>query len=109
MGLFSKNRARREREERLERLCGKAIRYVARRQTTANGQTEEIVLGRGGRISHGNGWVMVDTGEGEVFRCAADEARCAELLSRDGAVVQGVNTHTGQEDTVVAYYVDYRK
>jgi hypothetical protein len=52
--------------------------------------------------------MMVDTGNGEVFRCPEEEARCAELLSRDGAVVQGVNTHTGQEDTVVAYYVYYR-
>lgn len=108
MGLFSKKRAQKEREELLCRLCGKAIRYVARRQTNADGNTEEIVLGRGGRISYGNGCVMVDTGDGEVFRCAEEAARCAELLSRDGAVVQGVNTHTGEEDTVVAYYVDYR-
>ena len=50
----------------------------------------------------------MDTGAGEVFRCAEDAVRCAELLSRDGVVVQGVNTHTNAEDTVVAYYVYYR-
>lgn len=108
MGLFFKNRAKKEREALFDRLCGKAIRYVARRQTRADGNTEETVLGRGGRISHGNGFLMVDTGDGEVFRCDETAVRCAELLSRDGAVIRGVNTHTGGEDTVVAYYVDYR-
>lgn len=108
MGFFSKRRAQKEREERLAYFCEKPIRYVARRQRDANGNTEEIVLGRGGRLSHGNGFMMVDTGDGEVFRCPEEEARCAELMSRDGVVVQGVNTHTGAEDTVVAYYVYYR-
>lgn len=108
MRLFAKKREQKEREELYARLCEKAIRYVARRQINESGSTEEIVLGRGGRISHGNGFVMVDTGDGEVFRCPEEEARCAELLSRDGAVVQGVNTHTGKEDTVVAYYVYFR-
>lgn len=108
MGFFSKKRAKKEREEQLDRLCEKAIRYVARRQLNADGNTEEIVLGRGGRLSHGNGFVMVDTGDGEVFRCPEEEARCAELMSRDGVVVQGINSHTKGEDTVVAYYVYYR-
>lgn len=108
MGLFSRRRITKEQEALFARVCGKAIRYVARRQTRADGNTEELVLGRGGRISYGNGVLMVDTGEGEVFRCPAESVRCAELLSRDGAVLQGVNVHTGAEDTVVAYYVDYR-
>jgi hypothetical protein len=108
VGWFSKKRKQKEREELMDRLCEKPIKYVARRQIKADGSTEEIVLGKGGRLSRGNGFMMVDTGNGEVFRCPEEEARCAELLSRDGAVVQGVNTHTGQEDTVVAYYVYYR-
>ena len=108
MGFFANRRARKEREELFGRLCEKAIRYVARRFTKPDGNTEEMVLGKGGRLSHGNGFFMVDTGDGEVFRCAEDEVRCAELLSRDGVVVQGVNTHTGEEDTVVAYYVYFR-
>lgn len=108
MGWFGKRKAEKEREALFARLCEKPIKYVARRQINESGSTEEIVLGKGGRLSHGNGFFMVDTGAGEVFRSAEDTVRCAELLSRDGVVVQGVNTHTGAEDTVVAYYVYYR-
>ena len=108
MGWFGRRKALKEREELFDRVCGKAIKYVARRQMRADGSTEEIVLGKGGRVSHGNGCFMVDTTAGEVFRCDEDTVRCAELLSRDGVVVQGVNTHTNAEDTVVAYYVYYR-
>ncbi len=108
MSWFGKRKAEKAREELFARLCEKPIKYVARRLVNAAGATEEIVLGKGGRLSRGNGFFMVDTGAGEVFRCADDTVRCAELLSRDGAVVQGVNSHTGEEDTVVAYYVYYR-
>ncbi len=108
MGWFGKRKAERERNALFSRLCEKPIKYVARRVLRADGTTEEIVLGKGGRLSHGNGFFMVDTGAGEVFRSAEDAVRCAELLSRDGVVVQGVNTHTEAEDTVVAYYVYYR-
>ena len=108
MGLFSKKRALKEQEERLDRLCEKAIRYVARRQINEQGNTEEIVIGKGGRLAHAHGFVLVDGDRGEVFRCPVAEAKVAELLSRDGVIVQGVNQLTGQEDTVVAYYVYYR-
>ncbi len=108
MGWFGQRKRQKEREALFSRICEKAIKYVARRQVRADGSTEEIVLGKGGRVSHGNGFLMVDTAAGEVFRCAEDAVRCAELLSRDGVVVQGVNTHTDAEDTVVAYYVYYR-
>ena len=108
MGLFGRRKAQREREETLSRLCEKAIKYVARRQLKADGSTEEIVLGLGGRISCRDGYIMVDTGDGEVFRGNAEQTTCAELLSRDGAVIQGINTHTGGKDTVVAYYVYFR-
>lgn len=108
MTLFGKRKARREREDLLRILSEKAIRYVARRQIKPDGSTEEVVLGKGGRISCRNGVLMVDTGQGEVFRCPAEEASWAELLSRDGAVIKGVNAHTGEEDTVVAYYVYFR-
>lgn len=108
MGFFGRRKAEKAREALFSRLCEKPIKYVARRQLRADGSTEEIVLGKGGRLSHGNGFFMVDTGAGEVFRCAEDAVRCAELLSRDGAIVQGVNTHTSAEDTIVAYYVYYR-
>lgn len=108
MTLFGKRKAQRERQELLGRLCEKAIKYVARRQVGPDGSAEEIVLGKGGRISRRNGTLMVDTGAGEVFRCPEEEASWAELLSRDGAVIKGVNAHTGSEDTVVAYYVYFR-
>ena len=108
MHWFFKKKTQKEKEEQLEKLCEKPIKYVARRQIKDDGSTEEVVLGKGGRLSHGNGVLMVDTGDGEVFRCPLAQARFAELLSRDGVVVQGVNTHTGEEDTVVAYYVYYR-
>lgn len=81
---------------------------MARRQIKADGSTEEIVLGKGGRISRRGGILMVDTGAGEVFRCPQEEASWAELLSRDGAVIKGINAHTGTEDTVMAYYVYFR-
>lgn len=108
MDFFKKRRAAKKQEELLAHLTEKAIRYVARRQITPEGNTEEIVLGKGGRISCKDGLIMVDTADGEVFRCEQSAARCAQLLSRDGAVIQGVNTHTGADDTVVAYYVYFR-
>ena len=108
MRLFGKGKARREQEELLDRLCEKAIKYVARRQIKEDGSTEEAVLGKGGRISRRNGVLMVDSGAGEVFRCPLEAASWAELLSRDGAVIKGINQHTGKEDTVVAYYVYFR-
>ncbi len=108
MGWLGQRKAKKEREALFSRICEKAIKYVARRQVRADGSTEENVLGKGGRVSHGNGFFMVDTAAGEVFRCAEEAVRCAELLSRDGVVVQGFNLHTNAEDTVVAYYVYYR-
>jgi hypothetical protein len=110
MGLFGrgKNKAQKQREATLARINGKAIKYVTRREVDDAGTAVETVLGKAGRINCLDTDIVVMCDGKEVFRCASEDATCSELLSLDGAVIQGVNRLTGGEDTVVAYYQYYR-
>lgn len=111
MGLFRRSREKEDarlNEQVLARIQGKAIKYVARRDVGPDGSTRETVLGKTGRINCLADAIVVVCDGREVFRCAIADAKCSELLSLDGAVIQGANQLTGAPDTVVAYYQYYR-
>lgn len=111
MGWFRRSREKEDarlNEQVLARIQGKAIKYVARRDVGPDGSTRETVLGKIGRINCLADAIVVVCDGREVFRCAIADARCSELLSLDGAVIQGTNQLTGAPDTVVAYYQYYR-
>lgn len=91
----------------MERIHGKPIRYVTRREVV-NGVSTETVLGKEGRINCNPQEVVVVCNGREVFRCHADGARCNELLSLDGVVIEGINSNTGVLETIVAYYKYHR-
>ena len=105
--FFSKKKknpnSKQYRWEMAKQMSNHHIRYVTEK---INGVDE--VIGRNGGLNIRDDELLVFASADVVFRCAEEDVRCAELLSRDGVVVQGVNTHTGAEDTVVAYYVYYR-
>ena len=108
MGLFNRaeRRARRDNERLIAALDGRAIRYASERDPDTK---EERVLGKSGRINTKNGVITVMCDGSEVFRCDAKTARCGELMSLNGVVIDGVSSATGRETTVVGYYQYYRK
>ena len=107
MGFFSRRREQAAESELQQKLNGRAIRYAARRQLDENGSPVEIILGKNGAINVKNGEIVVMCNAKEVFRCDAETAECSELMSLNGAVIKGVNTVTGEPDTVVAYYTKF--
>lgn len=68
----------------------------------------ETVIGKAGRINTLHGQIVIVCDGREVFRCDAATARCGELMSLNGVVIRG-REENGQETTVVAYYLYYRK
>ena len=107
MGFFSRRREQAAETELQQKLNGRAIRYAARRTMDENGSPVEIILGKNGAINVKNGEIVVMCNAKEVFRCAMDTAECSELMSLNGAVIKGVNSVTGEADTVVAYYTKF--
>ncbi len=100
-------------ERRINRLDGRPIRYAVRRRVSADGNTDEIVLGREGFLGTAHGLVTVTCGGREVFRgdrTARGDGRLtvSELMSLDGVMIRGRNDLTGEPDVVVAYYADWR-
>lgn len=104
MGLFSRRREHAAQSDLIAKLHGKRIRYAARRTTDESGNPVEVILGKQGAINTLGGDIVVMCNAKEVFRCAAEGASCAELMSLGGVVISGVNAATGEPDTVVAYY-----
>ncbi len=107
MGFFSRRREQAAATALEQKLNGRAIRYAARRTLDDNGSPVEIILGKNGAINVKNGEIVVMCNAKEVFRCALETAECSELMSLNGAVIKGVNTVTGEPDTVVAYYTKF--
>lgn len=107
MGFFSRRREQAAATELEQKLNGRAIRYAARRTIDENGSPVEVILGKNGAINVKNGEIVVMCNAKEVFRCAQETAECSELMSLNGAVIQGINAVTGEPDTVVAYYTKF--
>ena len=106
MALFSrKKKPGADHRELLERLDGRELQTVTRRDPETSAET---VIGKAGRINTLHGQIVIVCDGREVFRCDAATARCGELMSLNGVVIRG-REENGQETTVVAYYLYYRK
>ncbi len=106
MELFSrKKKPGADQRELLERLAGRELQTVTRRDPETSAET---VIGKAGRINTLHGQIVIVCDGREVFRCDAATARCGELMSLNGVVIRG-REENGQETTVVAYYLYYRK
>ena len=100
MGLFSKqSKTDRENAKLIERLDGRAVKYVTERDPATG---IESVIGREGRINTKNGTIAIVCNGTEVFRCSSDAAQTGELLSLEGVIIKTAET------MVVAYYKYYR-
>ena len=109
MGLFRKRRQAEGADPHLlARMDGKEVKYVTRRELDESGSPVESVIGKEGRLNTQNDRIVVVCNGTEVFRCPVEGAKCGELLSLEGVVIQGVNAYTGAPDTIVAYYQYYR-
>ncbi len=104
MGLFHRNKEKAENARLMERLDGRRITYAARRVLDEAGNPLEQVIGRVGSINTREGRIVIICDGAEVFRCPAEGARCSELLSLDGVVIQGNDPDTGKPVTIVAKY-----
>ncbi len=90
-------------------LDGRLLTYVTKRVPDETGTPTDVVVGKGGRFCAAEGFVFIICGDHEVFRCPAGEAMVGTLLSGNGAMVSGVNQHTGEKETYVAHFSYYRK
>ena len=108
MGIFNRRQRREEKDnaQLIVRLDGRSVRYVARRELDESGSPVETVLGKTGRINTRDGKIVIICDGTEVFRCSQQNARCGELLSLGGVVIE--NMGAGKTETVVAYYTYYR-
>lgn len=92
----------------LSRLDGREIQYAARRDRDEQGSPVETVLGKGGRIWLHGDEVRLSSRTADLFFCGMNQVEAGELMSGDGLVLKGVNTLTGRQETVVAYYLYFR-
>ena len=93
----------------LRQMDGREVKYVTRRIRKENGDVEEQILGKLGRIVVIDGEIRVMCGETDVFRCKAVDATYYTLLSGDGITVSGVNTINNEKMDITVYYVYHRK
>ncbi len=87
---------------------GRLLSYVTKRVPDEFGSTTEIVIGKDGRFCAVDGVVSIICGDREVFRCAAAQTTCGELMSHNGVIVTGVNQYSGECETLVAHFSYYR-
>ena len=93
------------RREMAERIAGQYIKYVTERINNV-----DEVIGRKGSLAIREDEFLVFASADILFRCKIDELRASELLSKDGVVLIGPDVeHGGEERTIIAYYVYYRK
>lgn len=93
----------------LRQMDGREIKYVTRRIRKENGEVQEVILGKRGRIVVIGGEIRVMCGEIDVFRCKAADSTYYTLLSGDGITVSGVNSINGEQMDITVYYVYHRK
>lgn len=93
----------------LRQMDGREIKYVTRRVRKDNGEVEEEILGKRGRIVVIGGEIRIMCGEVDVFRAKAVDSTYYTLLSGDGITVSGVNTINGEQMDITVYYVYHRK
>lgn len=102
--FFGKKKPRGTPRAELEALHGKRLSYAVER----NGG-EELVLGRNGGISVSDSELVLVCDGHEIFRCALDGCVAAELMSRNGVDIKGIDPATGKCRHIVAYYSNLRQ
>ena len=106
--LFSRKKdpnSKAYRWEMAKQMANHHIRYV----TEKINDVDEVV-GRNGGLNIRDDELLVFASADVIFRCKIDELRASELLSKDGVVLIGPDLeHGGEERTIIAYYVYYRK
>ncbi len=95
------------RVEMAKHLSGRAIKYCTERDPATSSDT---VIGRNGCLSIKDDEFLVLSSADIVFRCKITELRAWELMSKDGAMLQGPDiTQGGKERTIMVYYTYYLK
>ena len=93
------------RRQMAERIVGHHVRYVTERRDNV-----DEVIGREGALALRNDELIVFASQDILFRTDVATMNASELLSKDGVVLIGPDLeHGGEERTIIAYYVYYRK
>ena len=90
-------------------MDGREIKYVTRRIKLPDGNVDEEILGKTGRMIAINGEIRVMCGERDVFRSAAEKAVYFDLLSGAGVTISGINEIDGEQMDIIVYYTYHRK
>ncbi|MBR6051275.1 MAG: hypothetical protein IKP68_08755 [Clostridia bacterium] len=111
MGLFGKKKDEnnvRFRREMAKKIVKHRLRYVSERV----GDTDTIVS-KGGEMHIKDGVFYISSGieygSATVFSCEVDKLKSSELLSLEGAILEGPDReHDDILRKIIVYYVYYR-
>ena len=111
MGLFGKKKDEnnvRFRREMAEKIVSHRLRYVSERVGEA-----DTIVSKGGEMHIRDGIFYVSSGieygAKTVFSCEVDSLRSSELMSLEGAILEGPDReHGGAIRKIIVYYVYYR-
>lgn len=93
----------------LRQMDGREIKYVTKRTRTADGNIQEVILGKTGRIVVIENEIRIMCGTNDVFCCDIENATYFMLLSGDGITVSGINKINNTQMDIVVYYKYHRK
>ena len=110
MGIFKKKNIEDSvafRREMAEKIAKKRPRYVSERI-----DGEDLVISKGGEMHIKDGVFVLTSGfeygSKTVFRCEVDKMRSSELMSLEGAILEGPDIeHSGKTRKIIVYYVYY--
>lgn len=89
-----------------EHLSGRTVKYVSERDPESN---TDIIIGKEGSITVHEGTLIVLSSQNIVFRCEVDSLKASELMSLEGAILEGPDLeHGGKMRKIIAYYKYYR-
>ena len=94
--------------EEQARFDGRLLTYVTRREPAPDGGTAEITVGKSGRLCAAGATIAIICGEETVFEGDPADTTLGELMSRNGVIVTGKNRLTGERETLVAHFSNYR-
>ena len=110
MGLFGKKKDEKNvsiRREMAKKMASHRLRYVSERQ----GDTD-VIISKGGEMHIKDGMFCVSSGieygAATVFRCEVDKLTSSELMSLEGAILEGFDQILGKQRKIIVYYVYYR-
>lgn len=111
MPLFKKKKDENSipfRREMASKIAKHSLRYVSERV----GETD-IIVSKGGEMHIKDGVFYVysgaEYGSKTVFSCEVDKMKSSELLSLEGAILEGPDSQSGGKTRkIIVYYVYYR-